>query len=134
MAVRRRRLAIGPTTDRHGIRQAKGTTLIDTVIRQLATPMMLGDTPIDRYSYYEEGDVLYLTAGPPQPAADDDESLEGDTVFFDDAGHIVGITMIGARAMLDRDGTLNVTLPHRGLAARFSREIVEPLLHETIRY
>jgi uncharacterized protein YuzE len=103
-------------------------------IRGLDPPLMLGDTAIDRYSYYEHGDVLYLMVGPPHLAADDDESLEGDTVFFDADGSISGVTMIGPRFMLERDGTLNVTLPSRGIAVRWPRELVEPLLVETLRY
>jgi uncharacterized protein YuzE len=107
--------------------------VIDTTIGRIAPPLLLGDAAIDRYTYYEEGDVLYLTAGAPQAAADDYESLEGDTVFVDARGRIIGVTIIGAREMLDRDGTLNVTLPS-GPAARFPREVIEPLLVETIRY
>lgn len=105
-------------------------------MRRLDQPLLLGDTEIDRYSYYERGDVLYLSAGEPtgQPAPDMDESIEGDTVFFDADGHITGATMIGPRFMLERDGTLNVTLPSRGLVVRWSRELVEPLLVETLSY
>jgi uncharacterized protein YuzE len=100
----------------------------------LQTPLILGGARIDRYSYYEEGDVLYLMVGPSRPAADDDESLEGDTIFFDATGRIIGVTMIGPRYMLERDGTLNVTLPSRGIAVRWPRDVVEPLLHETLTY
>lgn len=103
-------------------------------IRRLSPPLVLGDAELDRYGYYEQGDVLYLLAGPPRRAVDDDESLEGDTVFFDAHGAISGITMIGPRRTLERDGTLNVTLPRRRLAARFPREVVERLLVETIHY
>ena len=103
-------------------------------IRELDPPLMLGDAAIDRYSYYEQGDVLYLMVGPPHPAADDDDSLEGDTIFFDADGTISGVTMIGPREMLEQEGTLNVTLPSRGIAARWPRELVEPLLVETLRY
>jgi uncharacterized protein YuzE len=105
-------------------------------IRMLDRPLALGDVEIDRYSYYERGDVLYLMVGEPthRPAADDDESLEGDTVFFDEEGRITGVTMIGPRFMLQRDRTLNVTLPSRGIEVRWAPELVEPLLHETIRY
>ncbi len=88
---------------------------------------------LDRYSYYEQGDVLYLAAGPPSPTADDDQSFEGDAVFFDATGRITRVTIVGAREKLERDGTLNVTL-RGGPAARWSREQVEPLLVETIRY
>jgi uncharacterized protein YuzE len=100
----------------------------------LETPLMLGAAAIDRYSYYERGDVLYLMAGPPHPAADDDDSHEGDVVFFDADGSISGVTMVGAREALERDGTLNVTLPSRDIAVRWPRELIEPLLHETLSY
>lgn len=105
-------------------------------MRRLERTLALGDATIDRYSYYEKGDVLYLSEGEPtgQPAPDTDESLEGDTVFFDGDGRVTGVTMIGPRFMLERDGTLNVTLPSRGIAARWPREVVEPLLVETLRY
>jgi hypothetical protein len=101
----------------------------------LHSPLIIDGVEIDRYSYYERGDVLYLMVGAPTgvPAADDDESLEGDTVFFDADGIVSGVTMIGPRYMLERDGTLNVTLPSRDIAVRWPREIVEPLLVETLR-
>jgi hypothetical protein len=102
----------------------------------LERPLVIADRVMDRYGYYERGDVLYLSAGKPtgRPAPDTDESLEGDTVFFDAAGHVTAVTMIGPRFMLERDGTLNVTLPNRGIAVRWPRELVEPLLHETLSY
>lgn len=105
-------------------------------MRRLDRPLILGGAAIDRYGYYEEGDVLYLSVGEPtgRQAPDMDESLEGDTVFFDAGGSISGVTMIGPRFMLERDGTLNITLPSRGLAVRWPRELVEPLLHETLTY
>jgi hypothetical protein len=105
-------------------------------MRRLDPPLVLGDSEIDRYSYYEQGDVLYLSVGEPtgQPAPDLEESIEGDSVFFDADGRITGVTMIGPRFMLERDGTLNVTLPRRGLAVRWPGEVVEPLLVETLSY
>ncbi|MBS1868537.1 MAG: hypothetical protein JSS99_02640 [Actinobacteria bacterium] len=102
----------------------------------LDPPLVIAGDAMDRYGYYERGDVLYLSAGEPtgEPAHDTDESLEGDTVFFDVDGRISGVTMIGPRFMLERDGTLNVTLPARGIAVRWPRELVEPLLRETLSY
>jgi uncharacterized protein YuzE len=102
----------------------------------LEPPLVIGDDGMDRYSYYDEGDVLYLSAGEPTglPVPDMDESLEGDSIFFDVDGHVTGVTMIGPRLMLERDGTLNVTLPGRGIEVRWPREMVEPLLVETLRY
>jgi len=107
---------------------------VTTTIRMLDTPLILGDAGIDRYSYYEQGDVLYLMVGPPHQAADDEDSREGAVVFFDADGTTSGVTIIGARETLEHQGTLNVTLPSRGIAARWPREMVEPLLVETLRY
>lgn len=107
--------------------------MIHSATRQIATPLMFGEATIDHYSYDEPVDVLYLTAGPPRMADDTDESLEGSTIFLDERGAPIGVTIIGAREQLDRDGTLDVTLPG-GPAARWSRAQVEPLLHETLRY
>jgi hypothetical protein len=105
-------------------------------VSMLDEPLRIGSAEIDRYCYDEGGDVLYLMVGAPtpHPAADDDESFEGDTVFFDAAGRITGVTMIGPRFMLERDGTVNITLPRRGIRTRWPRETVEPLLVETLRH
>ena len=101
---------------------------------ELARQLQVQGTTIDRYGYDEDADVLYLRAGRPRQAADDDDSIEGDAVFFDNEGNVSGVTIIGAREMLERDGTLNVTLPSRGIAVRWPRELIEPLLVETLRY
>jgi uncharacterized protein YuzE len=106
----------------------------DDMVLLLADPLPLGGTAIDRYHYYEAGDVLYLTAGAARMADETAQSLEGDTVFLDAHGGIIGVTIVGAREVLDRDGTLNVTLPRLGLAARWPRARIEPLLFETSRY
>jgi uncharacterized protein YuzE len=107
--------------------------VIESATRRIASPLMFGEAAIDHYSYDEPVDVLYLTAGPPRIANDTDESLEGSTIFLDERGAVIGVTIIGAREQLDHDGTLDVTLPG-GPAARWPRSLVEPLLHETIRY
>ena len=61
--------------------------------------------------YDERGDVLYLHVGEPRPAADTDETPEGHVLRFDEAGSLIGLTIIGARALLERDGSLTVTPP-----------------------
>jgi uncharacterized protein YuzE len=104
------------------------------IASQDAAPLQIGSATVDRYGYDEEADVLYLSVGPPCPAADDDDSLEGDVVFFDADDRVTGVTIIGAREMLEQNGTLNVTLPSRGLTVRWPRELVEPLLVETLFY
>ena len=98
----------------------------------LRRTIALGGARIDRYSYDQGGDVLYLMVGEPtgRPAEDTEDSLEGDTVFFGVDGRATGATLISPRRKLDRDGTL----PSRGIAVRWPRELVEPLLVETLSY
>ena len=102
--------------------------------QELTRRLKVRGAHIDRYGYDEPADVLYLCVGPPRLAADDDDSLEGDVVFFDADGRVIGVTMIGAREKLERDGSLRVTLPDRDIAVRWPRELVEPLLVETLSY
>jgi uncharacterized protein YuzE len=64
-------------------------------------------------SYEEEADVLYLHVGERQAAADSEETPEGHVLRFDANGRIIGLTIINAKWLLDRDGELVVTLPEQ---------------------
>jgi uncharacterized protein YuzE len=55
--------------------------------------------------------VLYLHVGDPGTAVDFDESPEGHALRFDAAGRLVGLTIVGAKALLQRDGHVTVTIP-----------------------
>jgi uncharacterized protein YuzE len=57
--------------------------------------------------------VLYLHQGEPATAVDFDESPEGHALRFDAKGELVGVTIIGARDDIDRDGEVALTLPSR---------------------
>lgn len=80
------------------------------------TPIKIGDLTFDDITYDHVGDVLYLSIGPPAAAADSDETPEGHVLRFDAAGQIIGITLISARQLLERDGHLRITL-HQDLTA-----------------
>ncbi len=71
----------------------------------------IGDITFDRVEYDAEADVLYLHAGDPSRAVDFDETAEGHAVRFDREGHIVGLTLVRPKRLLDRDGEMRVTLP-----------------------
>jgi YD repeat-containing protein len=71
----------------------------------------IGDLVFDHAAYDREGDVLYLHVGPPQAAADGDETPEGHAVRYDAAGRVIGLTLLNARWLLDREGAITVTLP-----------------------
>jgi hypothetical protein len=59
----------------------------------------------------EDGDVHYLHIGPPQPG-EGEETPEGHVLrFVPGTQRVVGLTVINARHVLDRDGRLVVTVP-----------------------
>ncbi len=65
----------------------------------------------DRARYDADADVLYLHVGDPDAAVDFDETREGHAVRFDADGRIVGLTLVGPRGLLEREGELEITLP-----------------------
>jgi uncharacterized protein YuzE len=73
--------------------------------------VQIGKVTFDRVSYDRAADVLYLHVGDPSVAVDFDESPEGHALRFDSRGHLVGLTIVGARALLQRDGHITVTIP-----------------------
>jgi uncharacterized protein YuzE len=71
----------------------------------------IGPLVFDHADYDADGDVLYLHVGRPQPG-EGEETPEGHVVrFAPGTQKIVGLTIINARQVLDRDGRLIVTVP-----------------------
>ena len=66
----------------------------------------------DRANYDADGDVLYLARGESGEASDAALSPEGHGIRYDAEGRVMGVTIINARWLLDRDGHLTITLPH----------------------
>jgi uncharacterized protein YuzE len=73
----------------------------------------VGSITFDRATYDKRGDVLYLHVGAPRPADDGEETPEGHVLRLDGDGHPIGLTIINAQALLDRDGAISVTIPER---------------------
>ncbi|MDQ6851920.1 MAG: DUF2283 domain-containing protein [Actinomycetota bacterium] len=73
----------------------------------------IGHLTFNGASYDEQGDVLYLHVGERRAAADSEETAEGHVLRFDAAGEVIGLTIINAKWLLDRDGELIVTLPEQ---------------------
>jgi uncharacterized protein YuzE len=71
----------------------------------------IGDTTFDHIEYDRDADVLYLSVGDPQPAAHTYGTPEGHAVRYSGDGSIIGITIVNARHLLDRD-ELVITVPH----------------------
>jgi uncharacterized protein YuzE len=78
-----------------------------------AVNIHIGPLTFDHADYDAEGDVLYLHVGTPR-AAEGEETPEGHVLRFEpDTDRIVGLTIINARWLLDRDRRLVVTIPEK---------------------
>lgn len=75
-----------------------------------AHTVTIGETTFDDISYDRDADVLYLSVGKPRPAAQTYGTPEGHAVRYDAGGHIIGITLVNAKLLLDR-GDVQVTVP-----------------------
>lgn len=73
----------------------------------------VGRYEFDHVSYDAGGDVLYLRRGEKRAAADTFATPEGHAVRLDESGEVIGITIVNAKWLLDRDGGLSVTVPSR---------------------
>jgi hypothetical protein len=99
----------------------------------LAEPIAICGVRFTHASYDERADYLYLTKGVPLGPADGD-TREGHPVFRGEGDRVICVIVNGARWHLDRDGAIDVTLHDGGPTTRLPRELVEPLLVETLRY
>jgi len=76
-----------------------------------AMTIRIGPLVFDHADYDADGDVLYLHVGAPQ-AGEGEETPEGHVVrFAPGTQRIVGLTIISAKHVIDRDGRLVVTIP-----------------------
>jgi uncharacterized protein YuzE len=71
----------------------------------------LGHSVFDNVFYDAHVDVLYLHMGDPSTAVDFDESPEGHALRFDADGNLVGVTILNAKLLIERDGELTITVP-----------------------
>jgi uncharacterized protein YuzE len=71
----------------------------------------IGSLHFDHADYDAENDVLYLHVGEPE-AGEGEETPEGHVVrYAPGTSRVVGLTVLGARRVLERDGRLVVTVP-----------------------
>jgi uncharacterized protein YuzE len=77
----------------------------------------IGPYEFDDIDYDAQSDVLYLSVGKPQPAADSEETPEGHIVRYDGQDRVIGVTIVGARNLLGQDGSVSLTLPRRSVTA-----------------
>lgn len=77
----------------------------------------LGPYAFDHVVYDARGDVLYMSIGKPRPASDSPPSPEGHIIRFDENDELIGVTIVNAKWLLERDGELLVTFPERSAVA-----------------
>jgi uncharacterized protein YuzE len=71
----------------------------------------IGPLSFDHADYDADNDVLYLHVGEPQ-AGEGDETPEGHVVrYAPGTSRVIGLTVLGARRILDRDGQVAITVP-----------------------
>ncbi len=71
----------------------------------------IGPLSFDHAEYDADNDVLYLHVGEPRDA-EGEETREGHVIrYAPGTRRIVGLTVLGARQVLERDGHLEVTVP-----------------------
>jgi hypothetical protein len=71
----------------------------------------IGSLRFDRANYDAENDVLYLHAGDPQ-CGEGEETPEGHVLRYTrGATRVAGLTLVGVRETLERDGSLSITVP-----------------------
>lgn len=91
----------------------------------------LGSQEFDDVFYDADVDVLYLSRGKPVAAKETLASPEGHAIRLNDSGEIIGITVVNAKWLADRDGRITVSIPesHAGLASlETSAEDLAPAL------
>lgn len=85
----------------------------------------IGNLEFDNATYDALGDVLYLHIGERRAAADSEQTPEGHVLRFDSEGRVIGLTIINAKWLLERNGEIAVTLPEQ---VRVKSAALEPLL------
>jgi hypothetical protein len=71
----------------------------------------IGPVAFDHADYDAEHDVLYLHVGEPEEGVGE-ETPEGHVIrYAPGSNRIVGLTMMSPRSILERDGSITVTIP-----------------------
>jgi len=73
----------------------------------------LGTHEFDDVLYDSDGDVLYLHKGKPVPAVETLASPEGHAIRLDGDGEIIGITIVNAKWLAERDGAITISVPEQ---------------------
>lgn len=91
----------------------------------------IGKYTFEHVSYDDESDVLYLRVGEPRKAAATHATPEGHAIRLDEAGNVIGITLVNARWLIERNGRIVITAPeHIEASASVLAGVLEQALKE----
>jgi uncharacterized protein YuzE len=79
----------------------------------MAVTVEIAGVEFDDVTYDEEADVLYLRLREGGQAATTNATPEGHAVQLDESGRVIGMTLVNARWLTERDGRLVITIPSR---------------------
>jgi uncharacterized protein YuzE len=88
----------------------------------------LGSQEFDDVFYDADVDVLYLSRGKPVAAKETLASPEGHAIRLNDSGEIIGITVVNAKWLAERDGRIVVSIPESHASLETSAEDLAPAL------
>lgn len=71
----------------------------------------VGPYEFDEVSYDSDGDVLYLRRGERREAVETFSTPEGHAVRMNNSQQIIGITIVNAKWLVERDGKITITVP-----------------------
>jgi uncharacterized protein YuzE len=77
--------------------------------RDVAT-VRLGNLQFDHVVYDSDAGVLYLSVGEPREPARQASSPEGHLVCYDADDVVIGITVVNAKWLSERDGEITVSM------------------------
>jgi uncharacterized protein YuzE len=77
----------------------------------------IGGLSFDTVDYDARSDVLYLSVGPPRPAAETVPTPEGHAVRYDANDRVIGVTLISPRAKMVRRRGVPITIGDKHLVA-----------------
>jgi uncharacterized protein YuzE len=69
----------------------------------------IGSYEFDRVDYDAKGDVLYLAKHGPAEVSTTLATPEGHAVLFDEAAQVIGVTLVNAKWLVERDGKISIT-------------------------
>ena len=73
----------------------------------------IANRDFDHWTYDAGGDVLYLSVGKPRATTNLHASPEGHALRYDEQGELIGVTIVAAKEIVEREGEIVITLPER---------------------